>query len=232
MTGNAQRTIGATWNALTGEANLDWTPDPTTLAYFKYSRGYKSGGWSTYTIGANPYVGSEFVDAFEVGAKKTIGRTWTLNGDVFYYNYNGEQVPLSVVNPIGQIVPILYNVPLVHNYGLELWGTWRPIDPLTLSLSYSYLNAKINQSACVEDTVDPQAIQPGANTAGCIETAADKAAGTLVQNIIGQTSSGRDPQQDLAEWAVYVYFRPRKIDVVRHLHLARWHLRQRLQPSV
>src|SRR6202012_4551098 len=110
VTGNAQRTLGATWAAVTGEANVDWTPDPTFLAYFKYSRGYKSGGWSTYTIGAQPYVGSEFVDAFEVGAKKTIGRQWTLNGDVFYYNYYGEQVPLSVVQQEGttsQIVPIL-----------------------------------------------------------------------------------------------------------------------------
>jgi iron complex outermembrane receptor protein len=195
VTGNAQRTIGATWNALTGEANLDWTPDPTTLAYFKYSRGYKSGGWSTYTIGADPYVGSEFVDAFEWGAKKTIGRTWTLNGDVFYYNYNGEQVPLSVVNAIGQIVPILYNVPLVHNYGLELWGTWRPIDPLQLSLSYSYLSAKVAKSACVEDTTDPQAIQPGANTAGCPNTPAQIAAGTLSQNIVGQTIPGATPNK-------------------------------------
>jgi iron complex outermembrane receptor protein len=196
LTGNAQRRLGATWDAVTGEANLDWTPDSSTLGYFKYSRGYKAGGWSTYTLGPTPYVGSEFVDAFELGGKKTIGSTWTLNGDVFYYNYNNEQVPLSVVNTnTGQIIPILYNVPLAHNYGVELWGTWRPIDPLAISLSYSYLSAKVAHSACVEDTVDPQAIQPGANTAGCVETAADKAAGTLLQNIVGQTIPGATPNK-------------------------------------
>ena len=196
MTGNAQRTLGATWAAVTGEANVDWTPDPTFLAYFKYSRGYKSGGWSTYTLGPQPYVGSEFVDAFELGAKKTIGRTWTLNGDVFYYNYDNEQVPLSLVNTnTGQIIPILYNVPLAHNYGVELWGTWRPIDPLAISLSYSYLNATVAHSACVEDTVDPQAIQPGANIKGCTETPANIAAGTLLQNIQGQTIPGATPNK-------------------------------------
>jgi iron complex outermembrane receptor protein len=191
VTGNADRALGATWNALTGEANIDWTPDATTLAYFKYSRGYKSGGWSTYTIGPQPYVGSEFVDAFELGAKKTIGREWTLNGDIFYYNYNGEQVPLSVLNPAtNQIVPILYNLPVVHNYGVELWGTWRPTDDLAVSLSYSYLSAKIIQSNCVLDTTDPQAIQAGANPHGC---GAGAPAG--VQNIVGQTVPGATPNK-------------------------------------
>ncbi len=192
ITGNAQRALGATWNALTGEANIDWTPDPNTLAYFKYSRGYKSGGWSTYTIGPNPEVGSEFVDAFEVGAKKTIGRTWTLNGDVFYYNYDGEQVPLANVNAIGQQVPILANIPKVRSYGVELWGTWRPIDPLAVSLSYSYLNATIQDSPCFEDVTDPLANQPGANTTGCNNPAGSA---NLAQNIKGQTVPGATPNK-------------------------------------
>ncbi|MGH6972591.1 MAG: TonB-dependent receptor domain-containing protein, partial [Caulobacteraceae bacterium] len=195
ITGNAQRTLGATWGAWTGEFDVDWTPDPSLLAYAKYSRGYKSGGWSTYTLGANPEVQPEYVDAIEVGAKKTIGSTWTLNGDIFYYNYYGEQVPLSVVNSVGQIVPILYNIPLVHDYGIELWGTWHPIDPLVVTLSYSNLNATIAKSACVEDTADPLAIQAGAKTAGCVETAADLAAGTIVQNIKGQQIPSATPNK-------------------------------------
>jgi len=190
-TGDAQRMLGATWGAVTGEANIDWTPDSSTLGYFKYSRGYKSGGWSTYTIGADPEVGSEFVDAFELGAKKTLGRAFTVNGDVFYYNYYGEQVPLSVFNAAtGQVVPILYNVPLAHNYGVELWGTWKPIDPLTLSLSYSYLSAKIIKAACVLDTTDPAADQPGANTKGCATSATGQ-----TQDIVGQTIPGATPNK-------------------------------------
>jgi iron complex outermembrane receptor protein len=191
ITGNAQRTLGATWNALTGEANLDWTPDPTTLAYFKYSRGYKSGGWSTYTLGPNPEVGSEFVDAFEIGAKKTIGRTWTLNGDVYYYNYTGEQVPLATFNAVSGVVAQLINIPKVRNYGVELWGTWRPIDPLAVSLSYSYLNATVQSSPCFVDQTDPQAIQPGANIRGC---PVGSSAGQE-QNIVGQTIPGATPNK-------------------------------------
>ena len=205
VTGDAQRALGATWNALTGEANLDWTPDSSTLAYFKYSRGYKSGGWSTYTIGPEPEVGSEFVDAFELGAKKTIGSQWTLNGDVFYYNYNGEQVPVSVFNAAtAQIIPILFNVPLAHNYGVELWGTWRPIDPLAISLSYSYLSAKVAQSGCVLDTTDPLANQPGANTTGCKP-------GSGLQNIVGQTIPGATPNKVSLNALYTIPFDPGKL---------------------
>ncbi|HEX3406981.1 MAG TPA: TonB-dependent receptor, partial [Caulobacteraceae bacterium] len=205
VTGNAERTLGATWGAVTGQAILDWTPNPDTLVYAKYSRGYKSGGWSTYTLAANPEVGPEFVDAFEIGAKQQFAKTLTANGDIFYYNYYGEQVPLSVVNQVTQqIVPILYNVPQARNYGLELWGTWRPIDPLAISLSYSYLSAKVTKSACVQDTTDPQAIQPGANTTGC---------GGIpgAQNIVGQYIPGATPNKISVNGLYTWHFDPGKL---------------------
>ena len=79
-----------------GRHRLDARSQPT-LAYGKYSRGYKSGGWSTYTLGATAVRPEpEYVDAFERGAKKTIGQNLTLNADVFYYNYYNEQMPLTV----------------------------------------------------------------------------------------------------------------------------------------
>jgi len=188
-TGFAERTLSQRTGAVTGEADIDWTPDPTSLAYLKYSRGYKSGGWSTYTLAADPTVNPEYVDAFELGGKKTIGRSLTVNSDIFYYNYSGMQVPLTVETVSG-LTPILYNVPVVHTYGLELEAFWRPIDPLTFSLGYSYLSSKIAQSACIEDTTDPLAIYPGANTAGCYPNAAALAAaragGAVAQNVVGE----------------------------------------------
>jgi outer membrane receptor protein involved in Fe transport len=140
-----------------------------------------------------------------LGAKKTIGRTWTLNGDVFYYNYTGEQVPVSVFNAAtAQIIPILFNVPLVHNYGVELWGTWRPIDPLSISLSYSYLSAKVASSPCVLDTTDPLANQPGANTTGCTP-------GSGLQNIKGQTIPGATPNKISLNALYTIPFDPGKL---------------------
>jgi iron complex outermembrane recepter protein len=177
------RPLDATWRALTGEATVDWTPDSTTLLYAKYSRGYKSGGFSTYTIGANPETNPEFVDAFEVGGKKTVGKTFTLNAAAFYYNYANDQVPVTVLSD-GLLTPELYNVKTARNYGLELESVWRPIDPLTVSLQYSYLQAKIVSTGgqCIEDTTDPGAAAPGANIAGCPAASG----GVQAQNVVGQ----------------------------------------------
>ena len=52
--GDWRRNLNASWSAVTGEGGIDFTPDPSLLAYFKYSRGYKSGGFSTFTIAPNP----------------------------------------------------------------------------------------------------------------------------------------------------------------------------------
>ena len=41
-TGFEDRTLGATWSAVTGEATLTWQPDSTSLGYSKYARGYKT----------------------------------------------------------------------------------------------------------------------------------------------------------------------------------------------
>src|SRR6185312_313205 len=64
--------------------------------------------------------------------------------------------------------------------GVELEGTWRPIDPLTINAQYSYLDAVVTNmnGNCVVDSSDPKATLPGANTSGC------KPGGG--QNIVGE----------------------------------------------
>jgi iron complex outermembrane receptor protein len=202
-TGFAERSLNATWGAVTGEATLDFTPDRDSLYYFRYARGYKSGGFSTYTIGPDPETTPEYVDSFEIGAKKTLGRTFTVNGAAFYYNYYNDQVPLTVAQG-AQLVPVLDNLPLVHDYGVELEAVWRPIDPLTVSLQYSYLNTSItNPGGCLENTADPLAKQPGVSTAGCVQTNPL----AVVQNIKGNQLPEATPNKITAN-ALYTFDLP------------------------
>jgi len=184
-TGRAVRSLNAHWNAVTGTVNLSWTPDSTTLAYAKFSRGYKEGGFNSGTMAVFPETVPETVDAFEVGYKKTVGRTLQANVDAFYYNYDNEQQPLGeVVN--GVIDTVIFNIPKSQSYGAELETTWRPVDDLTLNLTYAYLVAKVTSTGgkCFEDTADPAGTQPGANTSGC---PASPTPGTVLQNLTGQT---------------------------------------------
>lgn len=209
VTGAAQRTLDATWNAWTGDAGIDWTPDQDTLLYGKYSRGYKAGGFTTFTIGPNPETGLETVDAFEAGLKKTIAKQFRLNAAVFYYDYSNDQIPLSVQNAQGLISSQLFNLKSVHISGIELEGLWQPTDAWTLSAQYAHLDAKVNNpGACFEDTVDPSAVLPGANTSGCANT---PGAAVQTQNLKGEQLPESPPNKVSAN-AIYTWrFDPGKL---------------------
>lgn len=169
-TGRISRPLDATWHALTGTAGVSWTPQEGTLAYFKYSRGYKTGGFNSGTIAAYPETLPETVDAYELGLKQVFGHTLQVNAAAFYYNYYNDQQPLGSFDAAsGNIITTVFNIPLVHTYGFELEGVWQPIDPLTISLNYAYLSAKIASTGgnCFQDTSDPNALEPGVNTSGC-----------------------------------------------------------------
>jgi iron complex outermembrane receptor protein len=184
-TGYAVRSLNASWNAWTGTADISWTPDPSTLAYAKYSRGYKTGGFNSGIMADFPETQPETVDAFEVGFKKTVGRMFQANLAGFYYNFYNDQQPFSAFSN-GVTVTEIFNIPTVHTWGVELEAIWQPVKDLTFNLSYAYLNSTIasmvqpnGQLLCVLDTNDPLAIAPGANTNGC-------PAGSGTQNLTGQ----------------------------------------------
>jgi iron complex outermembrane receptor protein len=190
-TGNAERTLDETWSAVTGDLDIDWTPDRDTLAYARYSRGYKAGGFTTFTIAANPETDKETVDAYEIGLKKTLTRELQINAAAFYYDYKNDQIPVSVQNAQGLISAQLFNLKDVHISGVELEGIWHPVDAFTLSAQYSHLNAEIHDPGlCIEDTIDPLAVQPGANTSGCAAAVVNPTTGATVspatQNLKGQ----------------------------------------------
>ena len=215
LTGNAERSLDETWSAWTGDANIDWTPDRDTLVYARYSRGYKAGGFTTFTIAANPETDKETVDAFEVGLKKTIASTLQVNAAAFYYKYGNDQIPVSVQNAQGLLSAALFNLKDVRISGIELEGTWHPIDPLIISAQYSHLNTDIHDAgACIEDTVDPIAQQPGASTAGCSPAVINPTTGAVTpatQNLTGQQLPEAPPNK-VSLNALYTWtFNPGKL---------------------
>jgi iron complex outermembrane receptor protein len=169
QTGFWERQLKGSWGGLTGEVTLNWTPDESTLAYAKYSRGYKTGGFNSGSLSSEVLTAPEYVDAYEVGAKKTVGSQFQINGAAFYYNYLNEQQPVSIPSPAGVPVSDIFNVPSAHTYGLELEAVWQPIDPLMINAQYTYLNSTVASmdGKCFENTVDPLAILPGSNRGAC-----------------------------------------------------------------
>ena len=133
-----------------------------------------------------PETQPEFLDAYEVGLKRDFGRTLRINGALFYYDYAGMQIPLSVQPPAGPPISELVNLNS-RAYGFEVEGAWTLSDNLQFFLNYAHLNAKVRAPrACLVDDADPLALQPGANTAGCP---------TGSQNVAGQTIPQSPPNK-------------------------------------
>jgi iron complex outermembrane receptor protein len=178
-TGFAQRSYNATWQATTGTAGIEWQPDQDTNLYFKYSRGYKSGGFyvGIFTfLAPNAYAKKESVDSFEIGLKKDIGTHLQANLAAYYYKYDNLQVPISVFSGFGQVATNFYNVPKSISKGFEAEITWLPIDNLQLLLSYSYNDAYVDEGTAL-DTADPTGTQPGARPIGPVTPCTPNLAG-------------------------------------------------------
>jgi len=160
------RALSDSWDAVTGVLNLDWTPDADTLAYAKYSRGYKSGGFLLGTLSSQPEADQEQVDAFEVGLKKTFARRLQLNAAAFYNDYKDLQLNLSQLNAAGTAAANNFVNVDAEAYGLELEAIWKPVDHLDLSASYGYLHTEITKGCCFYDPADPGALDPNATPSG------------------------------------------------------------------
>jgi iron complex outermembrane receptor protein len=147
--GRWARDLAADWHAPTGTLGLEWTPDPNTLAYLKYSRGYKSGGFNASTISVNPESQAEHLDAIELGGKEVFNRSFQVNGAVFYYNYKDKQIPLTLPPEFagGPNISSIVNIPKVKSYGAEFETIWQPWANMQFILDYSYLSATISGQA-------------------------------------------------------------------------------------
>ena len=139
------RDLAANWSAPTGTLGVEWDPDPNTLAYLKYSRGYKSGGFNASTISVNPESQPEHLDAIELGGKEVFNRNFQVNGALFYYNYKDKQIPLTLPPTTlgGPNISSIVNIPKVTNYGAEFETIWQPWANMQFLADYSYLSATI-----------------------------------------------------------------------------------------
>ena len=167
-TGLRHRLLSKDWNAVTGTLGLDWKPDADTLAYVKYARGYKAGGFDSGTTTLQTFVSTEreIVDSYEVGLKKTFDFNFQVNASAFFYDYKDIQIPLSFFNEVlSNNQTRFVNLPKAESYGLEIETVWQPIDNLQILANYSYLQAEVKEGVFTPDADDPLALQPGVTLA-------------------------------------------------------------------
>ena len=212
VTGLAKRELDAEWDATTGTIGLDWQPDGDTLVFAKYSRGYKAGGFNSGIVApvvTNPFTDSESNNAFELGLKKSFGRTFQANLSAYYYDYANFQAPVTIVPAGGGTSvtsTVFYNVPKAISKGFEAELTWAPIDNLRFLGTYAYNDASIDEATGLIDPTDPTASGPEARKFGAPSASIDTYTGRPQQGQdLGGNSLPQAPKNKVAVNALYTW---------------------------
>ena len=172
-------TVDQQWDQFTGRAVANWTPKldftDQTLVYGSYAHGYKAGGanppgaiFTSSLTGLSTELNTgvepvhpltfkpEFVDAFELGTKNTLlDGALTLNGDLFYYNYQNYQI-----SQIVDRTAINLNFD-AHAKGAELEATWEPLPGLRFNFAGGWEDTAIAKGQSAVDLMDRTAGTPG-----------------------------------------------------------------------
>ncbi len=148
---NDFRVVEADFNATTGRAVLQWTPNDDVQFYASWTRGYKPGGFNPRTLFASVPLTfePEIIKAYEVGVKSQLGNLQA-NLTGFYYDYSGLQISRIFAN-----TSINENIDATV-FGLEGEFVWRPTDRLIVNMNASYLNTEAKDFATI-DVRDPVA---------------------------------------------------------------------------
>ena len=124
------------------------------MAYARYAKGYKSGGWNADFVSSAPGQAppaipslrfeAENAETFELGFKSSwFDRRLTLNGSVFQTNFNNLQVAqfFGINIDSGNPLAVTANAGKARIKGFELEASAVPVDGLTISGGVGFLDA-------------------------------------------------------------------------------------------
>lgn len=146
------------WSEPTWRATITYDVTEDAIAYFTYSRGFKSGGYNDQTgtsgvpipaAAARP-TDPEIADSFELGWKASNASNtlrYALTG--FYVEYNDAQRSsvVSITNSLGQQFQEtrFFNAAKATVKGIEFEGTYQPTAGFQIRGSLGYLDSKHNR---------------------------------------------------------------------------------------
>ena len=128
----------------TGDLTIRYHVSDTSNVFFRYARGFKSGGFDTRALAsltgsaANIPTKPEQIDAYELGVKSNPVPSLQANASVFYY----DQQDLQVFDN-GPLGPQFLNLPESRVTGVELDTIWAVTDATRLTFAAGYLDAEI-----------------------------------------------------------------------------------------
>ena len=142
LTTNFATAYGESWDEVTPQATLRWTPDDLNMAYLTVSKGFKGGGFqnsaSNAFAAATPYD-PESVTNYEAGYKTELfNRTLRWNTAVFYMKYKDLQVQQTLASCLCNVIS---NAPGATIKGVETELQFAPTPWFRGWASGSYVDA-------------------------------------------------------------------------------------------
>lgn len=150
------------FNNFSPKVGVQIHPNDDVMIYGSWSKGYKTGGWTTRYSTPQTFVSSfnpEKATTYELGLKSTLlDRHLQVNAAVFLTNYNAIQLNYQVGGS-----PTIANVGDGRIKGAELEVVAQPARGLTLNLAVGYTDAYYTRlDPAVAVTSGPNALQAGA----------------------------------------------------------------------
>lgn len=122
------------------KAGVQVHPSDDVMVYGSWSRGYKTGGWTTRLSNPLPNApdfDEEKAQTFELGVKSTLlDRRLQINAAVFQSNYNGIQLNFQQ-----GVSPTIQNAGSARIKGIEIELVAAPVHGLTINGAFGYLDA-------------------------------------------------------------------------------------------
>lgn len=150
---NAVQDESNRWSDWTYDITPEWRLNEQALAFFRYAKGFRSGGYNA-TVTAQSSVNTvdpESIDSYELGVKTTwLDGRLTLNGALFYYEWQDMQLNIQGVTPAGLNASTLRNAALGKGKGLELELVALPLDNLRIAANLGLLSAKYNDFSALQ----------------------------------------------------------------------------------
>ena len=160
--------LGEDFSKVTPKVGISYNFSEAGLAYFTYSRGFKSGGFdgrigyngasddSAVTTQALPYD-PEIADTFEIGWKSSLADgKLRLSAAAFYNDYQDLQLSSFSATASGGFATVFTNAGKAENWGFEAELLANPTPNFLASLSFGYLESEYEEfiNSANEDVSD------------------------------------------------------------------------------
>lgn len=126
-------------DATTWRFGVEFDLAEDSMLFATASKGFKGGGTYVDIPGQPQSFRPEFMTAYEIGSRnRFLGDALQVNGGVFLWKLEDQQVPYLGFNSVGQVTYLTANAGSAEMYGANLDVTWRATSNDTLRVSTEY----------------------------------------------------------------------------------------------